>query len=151
MPLIWHPNDGFVWTIVEKFRDVPGYGRARRDRDLAVRDRFVRWAGALRERSSGDSPSQVFIQESACPWRSSPALCRPCSTSPCLAGEPLEKAAVANGASELLKMNAIYPFSNGGAFVTNAIWCLFLIVRNRTGGQLLRLPEKGTGRWPSTT
>ena len=61
-----------------------------------------------------------------------------------LAGEPLEKAALAEGASDLLKMNAIYPFSNGGAFITNFIWCAFLIRRNRTGGQLLQLPEKGT-------
>ena len=62
-----------------------------------------------------------------------------------LAGEPLEKAAVANGASELLKMNAIFPFSHGGAFVTNASWCVVLMFRNRTGGQLLRLPERGAG------
>jgi L-rhamnose-H+ transport protein len=42
-------------------------------------------------------------------------------------------------------MNAIYPFSNGGAFITNFICCVFLIRRNRTGGQFLRLPEKGIG------
>ncbi len=62
-----------------------------------------------------------------------------------LAGEPLEKAALAAGASDLLKMNAIYPFSNGGAFLTNFVWCSFLITRNRTGGQFLRLPEHGAG------
>jgi L-rhamnose-H+ transport protein len=61
-----------------------------------------------------------------------------------LAGEPLEKAAVAHGASELLKMNAIYPFSNGGAWVTNVIWCLVLIGRNRTASQFVRLPGKGS-------
>ncbi len=60
-----------------------------------------------------------------------------------LAGEPLADAAAAAGASDLLKMNAIYPFSNGGAFITNFIWCAFLITRNGTGGQFLQLPEKG--------
>ena len=42
-------------------------------------------------------------------------------------------------ANVLLKMNAIYPFSNGGAWVTNVVGCSFLLLRNRTGGQFLRL------------
>ena len=46
----------------------------------------------------------------------------------------------------MLKMNAIYPFSNGGAWVTNVIWCLVLIARNRSGSQLVRLPGNGAGR-----
>jgi len=57
-----------------------------------------------------------------------------------LAGTPIELAAAKAGANELLKMNAIYPFSNGGAWVTNVIWCIFIIRKNRTGSQLLRLP-----------
>ena len=24
-PLIWDPNEGFVWKLAEKFRDLPGY------------------------------------------------------------------------------------------------------------------------------
>ncbi len=46
----------------------------------------------------------------------------------------------------LLKMNAIYPFSHGGAWVTSFIWCLILIRRNRTASQLVRLPGKVAGR-----
>ena len=42
-------------------------------------------------------------------------------------------------------MNAIYPFSNGGAFITNFVWCAFLITRNRTAGQLFQLPGKRAG------
>jgi len=47
---------------------------------------------------------------------------------------------LAQGASELLKMNAIYPFSHGGAWVTNVIWCIVLIMRNGSASQFVRLP-----------
>jgi len=65
-----------------------------------------------------------------------------------LTGAPLEQAAVKNGASELLKMNAVLPFACGGAWVTNAVWCVILIVRNRTGSQLIYLPVSGQSSLP---
>ncbi len=37
--------------------------------------------------------------------------------------------------------NAIYPFSNAGAFVTTAVYCLFLHARHRTLGEIVALPE----------
>jgi L-rhamnose-H+ transport protein len=37
--------------------------------------------------------------------------------------------------------NAIYPFSNTGAFLTTAIYCLFLHFRHRTLGEVVALPE----------
>ncbi len=37
--------------------------------------------------------------------------------------------------------NAIYPFSNSGAFLTTAIYCLFLHARHRTLGEIVVLPE----------
>jgi len=39
--------------------------------------------------------------------------------------------------------NAIYPFSNAGAFLTTAIYCLFLHARHRTLGEIVALPEGG--------
>jgi L-rhamnose-H+ transport protein len=42
-------------------------------------------------------------------------------------------------------MNAIYPFSNGGAYVVSFIWCVFQICRNKRAGQLIRLPGKNAG------
>jgi len=39
--------------------------------------------------------------------------------------------------------NAIYPFSNSGAFVTTACYCLFLHARHRTLGEIVALPEGG--------
>ncbi len=43
--------------------------------------------------------------------------------------------------------NAIYPFSNSGAFLTTAFYCLFLHARHRTLGEIVALPageEKGS-------
>jgi L-rhamnose-H+ transport protein len=37
--------------------------------------------------------------------------------------------------------NAIYPFSNSGAFLTTALYCLFLHARHRTLGEIVALPE----------
>ena len=41
--------------------------------------------------------------------------------------------------------NAIYPFSNSGAFLTTAIYCLFLHARHKTLGEIVALPE-GEGK-----
>jgi L-rhamnose-H+ transport protein len=57
-----------------------------------------------------------------------------------LAGEPLAQAATQQGAKEVLSMNAIYPFSHGGAWLLNLFWCLFLIRKNNSGGEFFRLP-----------
>jgi L-rhamnose-H+ transport protein len=37
--------------------------------------------------------------------------------------------------------NAIYPFANAGAFLTTAIYCLFLHARHKTLGEIVALPE----------
>ena len=37
--------------------------------------------------------------------------------------------------------NAIYPFSNSGAFLTTALYCLYLHARHRTLGEIVALPE----------
>lgn len=37
--------------------------------------------------------------------------------------------------------NAIYPFSNSGAFVTTALYCLFLHRKHKTLGEVVALPE----------
>ena len=143
-PLIWHPNKGFVWEIVDKFSTVPGQivlaGILISLGGIAV----CGWAGVLRERTGGDSPSQYTFKVGV-PLAVVAGTLSAVFNFALLAGEPLADAAAVAGASDLLKMNAIYPFSNGGAFITNFTWCVFLIVRNRTGGQFLQLPEKGIG------
>ena len=142
-PLIWHPNDGFVWTIKEKFSDFPG--------QIVLAGILISLggialcglAGVLRERGGGDAPKRYSFK-TGIPLAVIAGILSAVFNYALLAGEPLEKAAMAEGANDLLKMNAIYPFSNGGAFITNFTWCAILIYRNRTGGQFLRLPKKGT-------
>ena len=39
--------------------------------------------------------------------------------------------------------NAIYPFSNAGAFLTTALYCLWLHRKHKTLGEVVNLPEGG--------
>jgi L-rhamnose-H+ transport protein len=63
-------------------------------------------------------------------------------------GAPLARLAEQHGAGHTVLgiaaatfcSNAIYPFSNSGAFLTTAIYCLFLHARRRTLGEVARLP-----------
>lgn len=147
VPLIWDPNKGFVWQIAEKFDDVPGMIVLSGIVLSLLGICFCGWAGAIRETTGGASPSRFSFR------RGIPLVIMAGTLSAVfnyalIAGEPLEKAAVEAGAPAVLRMNAIYPFSHGGAWVTNVIWCLVLIVWNRTGSQLIRLPGENPGRLP---
>lgn len=147
LPLIWHPNDGFVWEIVEKFSTVPGlivlFGIILSLAGIIL----CGWAGALRERS-GSASQSTFSFKRGVPLAVLAGALSAIFNFALLAGAPLETAAVQAGASELLKLNAVIPFACGGAWVTNVIWCIVLIVRNRTGSQLIRLPAQGGGSLP---
>ena len=104
---------------------------------------FCGWAGALRERADEAAPSRYSFRIGV-PLAIMAGIFSAVFNFALLAGAPLEKAALEAGANDILRMNAIYPFSNGGAWVTNFIWCLVLIARNKTGSQLIRLPGKDT-------
>jgi len=54
-------------------------------------------------------------------------------------GEPIADVASAHGAG-VFRGNVVYIFSNSGAFLTTAIYCLYLHVRHRTLGELVELP-----------
>ena len=64
-------------------------------------------------------------------------------------GEPIAKAAAAHAAGHTIMgidaatfdSNAIYPFSNAGAFLTTALYCLYLHRKHRTLGEIVNLPE----------
>jgi L-rhamnose-H+ transport protein len=60
------------------------------------------------------------------------------------AGQPLADAAARRGAG-VFEGNIIYVFANSGAFLTTAIYCLWLHVRHRTLGEYFDLPA-GPGR-----
>ncbi len=147
MPLIWNPNSGFVWKIVDKFSNVPGLVVLAGIILSLIGIVFCGWAGALRERRGSSSPSKFSFKRGV-PLAVLAGVLSAIYNFALLAGEPLERAAVDAGASELLKLNAVLPFACGGAWVTNVIWCIILITRNRTGSQLVRLPVKGQGSLP---
>jgi L-rhamnose-H+ transport protein len=55
------------------------------------------------------------------------------------AGEPIADVASLHGAG-VWRGNVVYIFSNTGAFLTTAIYCLWLHARHRTLGELVELP-----------
>ena len=55
------------------------------------------------------------------------------------AGEPIADVASAHGAG-VWRGNVVYIFSNTGAFLTTAIYCLYLHARHGTLGELIELP-----------
>jgi L-rhamnose-H+ transport protein len=55
------------------------------------------------------------------------------------AGDPIADVASAHGAG-VFRGNIVYVFSNSGAFVTTAVYCLYLHVRHGTIGELVELP-----------
>jgi len=143
LPLIWHPNDGFVWKLKETFNDVPGLiilaGIVLSWGGIL----FCGWAGALREKSGGDAPSRYSFRLGV-PLAIVAGAFSAVFNFALLAGDPLAKAA--EGRTELLNMNAIYPFSHGGAWVTSFVCCLFLIWKNQSGSQFVRLPDASSKR-----
>lgn len=58
-------------------------------------------------------------------------------------GAPIAEVAVKYGAGDL-SGNVIYIFSNTGAFVTTALYCLFLHRKEGTGKEFFKLPEVAT-------
>jgi L-rhamnose-H+ transport protein len=55
------------------------------------------------------------------------------------AGEPIADIASAHGAG-VFRGNVTYIFANSGAFLTTALYCLYLHKKHRTFGELFRLP-----------
>jgi len=54
-------------------------------------------------------------------------------------GEPIADVATAHGAG-VFRGNVVYMFANTGAFLTTAIYCLYLHARHKTLGELVALP-----------
>lgn len=154
MPLIWTPNHGFVWKIVDIFSSGPGLIVLAGIVISLLGIMVCGWAGTLREKSknatkTGDDKVAGNLKLGLI-FATLAGVLSAVFNFALLAGEPLEAAALAQDPESetlmLLKMNAIYPFSNGGAWVTNVIGCLFLLRRNRTAGQFLRLKGHGGGK-----
>ncbi len=144
-PLIYHANKGFTGEIVDKFSNLPGWIILGGILISLVGIAVCGWAGALRERSAGSGPSR-FSFKIGVPLAILAGIFSAVFAYALQAGDPLASEAFKAGSYDLLKMNATYPFSHGGAWVVSAVWCIFLMVRNKSGSQLVRLPDAGTGR-----
>jgi L-rhamnose-H+ transport protein len=147
MPLIYDLSEGFTWEIVEKFSTVPGLIVLAGLILAFVGIVLCGWAGALRERA-GSSSTMTFSFKKGVPLAVLAGVLSAVFLYSLLAGGPLEQVAVDSGAKEQLKLNAVLPFACGGAWVTNVIWCIILMIRNRTGSQLVRLSDKSKGNLP---
>ncbi|NQU19727.1 MAG: rhamnose:proton symporter [Candidatus Nealsonbacteria bacterium] len=147
VPLIWNPNDGFVWKLVEKFSNQPGLVVLAGIVLSWVGIVFCGWAGALREQSGGDAPSRYSFRRGV-PLAVIAGILSAVYNIALEAGKPLATAAAKAADSELLSMNAIYPFSNAGAWVPSFIFCAIMIARKRNGSQFVGLPDSGPFRLP---
>jgi len=147
MPLFWTPTDGFVYKFDKLFGSTPGLLVLAGIILAVVGISICGYAGALRERADAGEKGKYSFRIGV-PLTIVAGVLSAVFNFALLAGEPLAKAATARGATELLSWNAIYPFSHGGAWAVNLIWCFFLIRKNRTARQFVHLPEKSPGGLP---
>lgn len=146
LPLFWTPTGGLDVIIGEKLANTPGKIVFAGILISVVGIIICGLAGALREKlvqKDKEGPSNFKL---GLIFAIMGGVLSAVFSISLAAGKPLEAPALEQGASELLTMNAIYPFAMGGAWVTNIIGCSFLLRRNGTGSQLLRLPEGGGGK-----
>ncbi|MEM9238276.1 MAG: L-rhamnose/proton symporter RhaT [Verrucomicrobiota bacterium] len=146
LPLFWTPTDGLDVIIGEKLASTSGKIVFAGIIISVVGIILCGMAGALREKLAKKDKTGQSNFKLGLTFAIMGGVLSAVFSIALAAGQPLEAPAVAQGTSELLKMNAIYPFAMGGAWVTNIIGCSFLFLRNRTGSQLFRLSEGGGGK-----
>jgi L-rhamnose-H+ transport protein len=94
------------------------------------------WAGYLKEQNLTDEQKRKSIKEFAFRKGVPLAVLAGCMSA-CFAialdmGKPIAEIAASEGASEILKNTPVYIFAMGGAFCTNAVWCIALGFKNNT-------------------
>jgi L-rhamnose-H+ transport protein len=147
LPLFWTPNAGFVYKFDTLFTSVPG-GIIGLGILIALAGICIcGYAGAMRERTTGEY-TEGFSFKKGIPLAVVAGILSAVFNFALLAGEPLAKAAAARGTTEVLSWNAIYPFSHTGSWLTNLLWCVFLIRKSRTARQFVRLPARDRGGLP---
>lgn len=145
VPLFWTPNDGFVYKFDTLFESTAGWA-VLAGIVAAVAGIFVcGYAGVLRDRCRPADAAGATNYRIGLPLAVVAGILSAVFNFALLAGDPLAKAAVARGASEVLSMNAIYPFSHGGTWLINLLWCILLIGKNRTSSQFVSLPGNSDG------
>jgi len=104
----------------------------------------IGYAGALRSRGLSDEERRAAVKDFALTKGLAVALLAgamsACFSLGLESGAAIQAAAVAAGAKELFALNPVILLVTLGGFATNAAYCLFCNVRNRTGGDYFAVP-----------
>jgi len=143
VPLFWTPNEGFVYRLNVLFESVSGVLVLAGIVSAVIGIFVCGYAGVLRDRNKAEMTDTATNFRVGLPLAIVAGILSAVFNFALLAGTPLAEAAAEQGAPEVLSWNAIYPFSHGGCWLINLFWCTFLIRKNGSGGQFLRLPGEG--------
>ena len=94
------------------------------------------WAGMGKERELSDAEKRASVKEFSLMKGFGVAvfagILSACFAFGLAVGKPIAEQSVAHGTEAIYKNNAVLVVVLAGGFLTNAIWCLFLIARNRS-------------------
>lgn len=94
------------------------------------------YAGVLKERELTDEQKRSAIKEFALTKGFMVALfagvMSACMAFAIQAGKPIARVAVEAGTQSVYQNNPVFIFAMGGGFTTNCIWCLILILKNKS-------------------
>ena len=96
-------------------------------------------AQGTRSRLATAAAGRIHADRRGCCCRCWRVCCRRCTALRWMPGNPLPMSPSAHGAG-IWQGNVIYIFSNTGAFITTAIYCLYLHAKHKTLGELIELP-----------
>jgi len=100
------------------------------------------WAGISKEREMPDEAKKEIISEFNFKkglWVAFVCgIMSACFAFGIVAGKPIAEQAAALGTRPLFVNNPAFIFIMFGGFVTNAIWCIMLNIKNRTGGDYIK-------------
>ena len=102
------------------------------------------YAGSLRSRNMSEEEKKAAVKDFALTKGLAVALLAgvmsACFNLGLESGAPIVEAAKAAGANELFALNPVILLVTLGGFATNAAYCLFQNVKNKTGGEYFRVP-----------
>lgn len=102
----------------------------------------IGYAGSLRARNMSEEEKKAAVKDFALTKGLSVALLAgvmsACFNLGLEAGTPILEAAKAGGANELFALNPVILLVTMGGFVTNAAYCIFQNIKNKTSGDYLR-------------
>ena len=105
----------------------------------------IGYAGSLRSRNMTEEEKKAAIKDFALTKGLAVALLAgvmsACFNLGLASGEPIRQSAVAAGASPLFALNPVILLVTIGGFATNAVYCVFQNIRNKTGKEYFSVPS----------